>query len=136
MALRQAGREEARPVAPARVFGRRQQLGPLRSRRAHAASVRPWRPRRSAVSASDAGVYDWEDFRQGLIAEIGAWEAQHGRNHVEGGEWRYYARWLTSLERLLAEKGVVAREELDSRLHELAREDDHGHDHDDHEGVL
>jgi nitrile hydratase accessory protein len=91
----------------------------------------PWESRAFglAVTASEAGVYDWEEFRQGLIAEIGAWESEHGRDHLEGGEWRYYPRWLASLERVLAEKGVVARDELERRMDELEHEDDHGHHH-------
>jgi nitrile hydratase accessory protein len=92
----------------------------------------PWESRAFglAVTASEAGAYDWEEFRQGLIAEVAAWEAEHGRDHVEGGDWRYYARWLASLERLLAEKGLVSQDELACRMSELEREDDHDHHHD------
>src|SRR2546425_1086769 len=39
----------------------------------------PWESRAFgiAVTASEAGAYDWEEFRQGLIAEIAVWEAEH-----------------------------------------------------------
>jgi nitrile hydratase accessory protein len=92
----------------------------------------PWESRAFglAVTASEAGAYEWEEFRQGLIAEIGAWEAEHGRDHDEGGDWRYYERWLASFERLLAEKGLVSADELGRRMDELEHEDDHRHDHD------
>jgi nitrile hydratase accessory protein len=97
----------------------------------------PWESRAFglAVTASEAGAYEWGEFRQGLIAEIGSWESEHGRDHVEGDEWRYYARWLASLERLLAAKGILAKEELLQRMAELEHEDDHGHDHHDLEGA-
>jgi nitrile hydratase accessory protein len=91
----------------------------------------PWESRAFglAVTVSDAGAYDWEEFRQRLIAEVGAWEAAHGHDHVEGAEWRYYARWLASLERLLAEKGLVTPDELVRRMEELGEDDDHHHHH-------
>ena len=40
----------------------------------------PWESRAFglAVALHDAGVVDFEDFRARLIAEIGAWEAEHG----------------------------------------------------------
>jgi nitrile hydratase accessory protein len=96
----------------------------------------PWESRAFglAVSASEAGVYDWDEFRQGLIAEIGSWESEHGRDHGEGDDWRYYARWLASLERLLVDKGLVSQDELAQRMDELELEDDHGH-HPHHEGA-
>ena len=97
----------------------------------------PWESRAFglAVTAADAGVYDWEEFRQLLIAEIGAWESEYGHDHIEGDQWHYYARWLQSLQDLLAKKGVVAPAELARRVGELEREDDHAHDDDDRGGT-
>ena len=91
----------------------------------------PWESRvfGLAVTVSEAGAYEWEEFRQGLIAEIAAWEAEHGHDHADGGDWRYYGRWLASLERLLGERGLVSQDELVRRVHELEHEDDHHHDH-------
>jgi nitrile hydratase accessory protein len=88
----------------------------------------PWESRAFgiAVTASEAGAYDWEEFRQGLIAEIAAWEAEH----TEGQEWSYYDRWLSSLQALLSAKGIVTADELYDRMHVLEHEDDHGHHHD------
>jgi nitrile hydratase accessory protein len=97
----------------------------------------PWESRAFglAITASEAGVFDWGEFRQRLIAEIGFWESQHGREHVEGSDWSYYARWLVSLEGLLADKGLVSPDELARRMDELEREDDQGHHDHDREGV-
>lgn len=94
----------------------------------------PWESRAFglAITASEAGAYEWEEFRQGLITEVAAWEAEHGDDHVEGGDWRYYGRWLASLERLLAERGLVSQDELVGRMSKLEHEDDH--DHHDHAG--
>jgi len=85
----------------------------------------PWESRAFgiAVAASEAGAYDWEEFRQGLIADIGAWEA----GHTEDDGWSYYDRWLASLEVLLSEKGIVTPAELHDRMHALEQEDDHDH---------
>jgi nitrile hydratase accessory protein len=96
----------------------------------------PWESRAFglAVTASEAGAYEWEEFRQGLIAEVASWEAHHGRGHVEGGDWRYYQRWLASLERLVVEKGLVSRDELVRRMGELEQGDDHDHHRHDHGG--
>ena len=88
----------------------------------------PWESRAFgiAVATSEAGGYDWEEFRQGLIADIGAWEAA---GHTEDEGWSYYDRWLASLEGLLAKKGIVTPAQLHDRMHELEHEDDHDHHH-------
>ncbi len=65
---------------------------------------------------------------------MASWEAHHGRDHVEGGDWRYYQRWLASLERLVVEKGLVSRDEAVRRMGELEHEDDHDHHHHDQGG--
>jgi nitrile hydratase accessory protein len=87
----------------------------------------PWESRAFgiAVTASESGAYEWEEFRQGLIAEISSWEA----DHTGDDGWSYYERWLASLERLLGEKGIVTTGELHERMHALEDEDDHAHDH-------
>jgi nitrile hydratase accessory protein len=87
----------------------------------------PWESRAFgiAVTLSQAGAYEWEEFRQRLIAEIGGWEAEH----PDVDSWNYYDRWLASLESLLARKGIVTPGELHDRMHQLEDEDDHPHDH-------
>jgi cobaltochelatase CobN len=68
----------------------------------------PWEGRAfgMAVALSEQGVFEWETFRQALIAEIAAAEAR-------GGEFRYYDAWLAALERVLGERGVARPEEID-----------------------
>jgi len=87
----------------------------------------PWQMRAFGVAADlvDAGRFTWRDFQQQLIAAIGEWESTP---EAERGEWAYYDHWLTALERLIAERDVLAAGELDSRSEEYAARP-HGHDH-------
>jgi nitrile hydratase accessory protein len=90
----------------------------------------PWESRSfgMAVALAEAGRVEWERFRQRLIAEIGAWEREHGGE--EGERWSYYACWLASLERLLVEDRLLEEEEILARAALLEQADDHDHDHD------
>ena len=93
----------------------------------------PWESRVFGVAMAlhEAGAFEWEDFRQRLIAEIGGWEAAGG----DGEDWSYYRCWLGALEGLLADRGLVAGQDLRARADLLAaRPPDHGppghrHDH-------
>lgn len=93
----------------------------------------PWQSRAFsvAVTLADSGRCDWDDFRGRLIAEIGAWEAEHGERDES---WDYYAHWLTALERLLTEEGLVSEADLAAAraaaAHAQAHEHDHDHEHD------
>jgi nitrile hydratase accessory protein len=91
----------------------------------------PWQSRvfGMARALADAGAYDWNDFRARLIEEISAWDRQ------PDGEYAYYDHFMRALERLLAERGLVAPAELSRRVAELAARPpghDHHHDHDHH----
>jgi nitrile hydratase accessory protein len=66
-----------------------------------------------ALALSRSGHFDWEDFRQKLIASIGEWEGSHD---LEDPSWSYYDCWLTALENLLVQEGVVTAEDLAVRL--------------------
>ena len=84
----------------------------------------PWEGRvfGMAVALSDDRVYDWDEFRDRLVAEIAAAE-----EHGDGSG--YYERWLASFERLLLETGVVTADELDARTAEYVTGlwDEHEH---------
>ena len=62
----------------------------------------PWQGRvfGMAVALHEDGRYEWEEFRQALIARIAA--AERG-----GGPFVYYEIWLATFEELLARKGLV-----------------------------
>jgi nitrile hydratase accessory protein len=90
----------------------------------------PWESRSfgMAVALSEAGRLEWERFRQGLIAEIGGWEADQEQRE-EGARWSYYSCWLGSLERLLVEDRLLGEQEILARAALLAHADDHDHEH-------
>jgi nitrile hydratase accessory protein len=68
----------------------------------------PWQGRvfGMAVALHEQGQYEWDEFRQALIAQIAAADAR-------GGPFVYYEIWLATFEELLAKKGLVTPEELD-----------------------
>jgi nitrile hydratase accessory protein len=66
-----------------------------------------------AIALSKQGHYEWEEFRQHLIATIGEWEADH---NLDDPTWDYYQRWYAVLEKLVLEAGLVERSELHGKL--------------------
>jgi len=99
----------------------------------------PWQGRAFGMARgmAERGVYAWNDFRDRLIAEIGAFD-RDAEAVVSGGgvapEFRYYDHFLRALETLLVERAIIVRGELGARVHafeERPRGHDHGeHDHD------
>ena len=75
----------------------------------------PWQGRAFglAVSLVEQGGYDWEDFRQLLIAQIAKGES-------EPTEPAYYERWLAASEELAISKHLTTKDELDRRMEEFA----------------
>lgn len=73
----------------------------------------------------EAGAFDWDEFRQRLIAAIAAWEQDH---HPDDEAYRYWDRWLDAFERLVAEKALCPASALAARVAELAARPA-GHDH-------
>ena len=72
-----------------------------------------------AVAMSEGRQFDWEEFRQQLIAEIGAADQV-------GSESTYYERWLSAFERVLERKRLISANELAARRAEFesgARDD-------------
>ncbi len=85
----------------------------------------PWESRAFSVARAlyERGVFtDWEEFRSRLIAEIADWERA---NQGSPEKWNYYERWLAALERLVVEKGVLSRPEIDARAGECAKDTGH-----------
>jgi nitrile hydratase accessory protein len=85
----------------------------------------PWEGRAFglAVALNDRGLYDWDEFRDRLKANVVAGD-------TTGDPSTYYERWLAALVALLLDRGFVTRQELDARAAEFAsgeRDDDHDH---------
>ena len=88
----------------------------------------PWQPRLFGMTLSlvDGGVIEWTEFRDGLIAEIGRWDA----SHQPGDDYHYWDHWRQALETLLDRTGDVAGRELTARSIDMAaRPAGHDHDH-------
>lgn len=84
-----------------------------------------------AVSAHTAGEYDWQQFQGALIDSISEWEAAHPA--PADGSWSYYEHWVTALEKVLANVGVLDQGVLAERTaHVLSVPPNRNH----HEAVL
>jgi nitrile hydratase accessory protein len=69
-----------------------------------------------AIALYDQGHYDWEEFRQRLISEIGDWERSEQDEHAV---WDYYRHWLASFEALIKDRGLLSEEEIRERTAEF-----------------
>ena len=79
-----------------------------------------------AIALYEQGHYDWEEFRQRLISEIGGWESS---NQDQRAAWDYYRHWLASFETLIKDRGLLSEEEIVERTAEFASRarDEHRH---------
>ena len=78
------------------------------------------------MTLHERGAFEWNEFRDRLIAAIAAWERAHaGENPAT---YRYWDCWLTAFESLLTDKQLCPAPALEARVAELARRPA-GHDH-------
>jgi nitrile hydratase accessory protein len=88
----------------------------------------PWESRAfgMAIALYDQEDYDWEEFRQRLISEIGDWERS---DQDESAVWDYYRHWLASFEALIKDRGLLSEEEIRKRTAEFVSgaRDEHHH---------
>ena len=87
-----------------------------------------WRDERP-IDRTDHDLEDWElvvDALQQSLVQAGAMTVDELRRAVEGMErWRYehasyYDRWITAIERIMVEKGILDGAEIDARVAALA----------------
>ena len=62
-----------------------------------------------ALVLAREGHFEWEDFRQALIASIARWESVHPEGDPT---WDYYQCWLEALIGVVGEAGLVSAGEL------------------------
>ena len=83
------------------------------------------RPTSEPIDRSEHELADWELLADALMQSLvrnGVMTVDELRRGIESmppGEYEaagYYERWVYSIEHLLAEKGVVAPEEIDGKL--------------------
>jgi nitrile hydratase accessory protein len=68
----------------------------------------PWEARAFAIALklSESGQFSWDEFRDRLMAEVGASDRIRARDGTsDHGE--YYEHFLGALEKLLDEKGIA-----------------------------
>jgi nitrile hydratase accessory protein len=64
-----------------------------------------------ALALAKQGVFEWEDFRAGMIAAIADWESSH---ELDDPSWSYYEIWLEVLERMMSRAGLALPAEVKS----------------------
>jgi nitrile hydratase accessory protein len=62
-----------------------------------------------ALALAKEGYFEWDDFRDELIAEIKAWEDAHA---IDRSSWNYYDHWFAALEKSVVKTGVLDPAEL------------------------
>lgn len=73
-----------------------------------------------AIALSKKGYYEWEEFRQELIAAVASWEATHC---TDDPSWDYYQRWFAALECMVLESDLISNEELETRTVEILQQE-------------
>ena len=103
-----------RPLSVDRVVAAMQGTTALPRKNGELVFDEPWQGRvfGMAVALHEQGCYDWDEFRQALIAQVAAAEAR-------GGAFVYYEVWLATFEELLRKKGLVTHEELDETTYQF-----------------
>jgi nitrile hydratase accessory protein len=72
-----------------------------------------------AMALAKEGHFEWEEFRQHLIATIAAWE--QGACSGEQTPWDYYACYTTALEKVLEQHGLLRIGELSQMVSDSGR---------------
>jgi len=78
----------------------------------------PWEGRAFglAVTLGDGSLFPWEVFRRHLIAAIAEADHRPSGERPPG----YYEHWLTALQELLVERGVLNTVEIEDRMRQFA----------------
>ncbi|ODN69147.1 nitrile hydratase accessory protein [Methylobrevis pamukkalensis] len=69
-----------------------------------------------ALALAREGHFEWDEFRDELIAEIAAWEEA---NPVDRSGWDYYERFLAALEKAVAKSGLLDAGDMATLLADL-----------------
>jgi nitrile hydratase accessory protein len=73
-----------------------------------------------AVALCEQGLYQWDEFRDRLIAEIATAERAEGREDARSSPPGYYEHWLAAFEKLVIEKGLCMAEQINANSVEMA----------------
>ncbi len=105
---------DGRPLSVERVIAAMDGSTALPRKNGELVFEEPWQGRAfgMAVALHEQGAYDWEEFRQALIAQIAAADAR-------GGAFVYYEIWLATFEELLTKKGLVSPDEVEETTYQF-----------------
>ncbi|WP_163268450.1 nitrile hydratase accessory protein [Chelativorans alearense] len=62
-----------------------------------------------ALALAKEGYFEWDDFRDELIASIKAWEDANPSDH---SSWNYYEQFLTALESAVVKTNLLTASEM------------------------
>ncbi|MBI4636078.1 MAG: nitrile hydratase subunit beta [Candidatus Rokubacteria bacterium] len=90
------------------------------------------RPGAGPIDRSEHPASDWEMLTDAILIALASPERRimrvdELRRAIESlrpqqyESFRYYERWITAIEQVLIEKGLVSREEIDAKVVELGR---------------
>ena len=86
------------------------------------------RPSDESLDLQEHALADWEVLADAVTVALGARglrstdESRRAMEDMPADEYlalSYYERWIVGTEQLLAEKGILSREEIDAKLAEL-----------------
>ena len=85
----------------------------------------PWESRvfGAAVALCERGTFEWDEFRERLIAEIATGSAK--ATEPAHPPATYYEHFLAALERLLIDKGICDQAELSQQLNSESLQQHH-----------
>lgn len=85
----------------------------------------PWEAKAFAIVNQLAALKHctWSEWTQYLSSEITATEKR------DPGSITYYTQWVIACEKLLADKGLLAAQDIDKKLDEIVAEQDAHHEH-------
>lgn len=66
-----------------------------------------------ALALAKSGYFEWDDFRDELIATIREWEVAHP---VDRSTWNYYDQFLAALEKAVVKAGIIDPNEIKAAL--------------------
>ena len=91
----------------------------------------PWEIRAfaMAVAAHKTLKFDWSEFQGALISSIREWETTAAES---GAKWSYYEHWVTALENVMSQHGVMATSDLDQRVVRVMAEPPNRNHHEAH----
>lgn len=110
----------AKRKAVERLLAELPEAGAIPRKGSELAFASPWELRALsiAVGLHREGGFAWQEFQQALVATIQEWE---GTPSAEREEWSYYRHWVRALERLMVERGIAKRDEIDGKQAECVK---------------